>query len=387
MVRPTTMMTRTYVDDKPSTSTDRTPKGEHPAARGEHPAAEQLEVSADLVAILPGLQRSNVHALPRRLTSPDPKPCGAFLHKFQEHSTNAGDAGVTVRSYMTLTVLADVCLLANFPDHRVRSITYHELLVCLQHVAQQSGSLSAVAIAARPQQAACAVPPPADANDVHQHVFSIWEAMREVMDITRSWGHFKVDGDMFGAWKQPAAKTCSRIMLESLQPYEFRESCRAVFVIDTSTLKDPSVLMKLIRDEGLRWPNIQWVLGADRRSRSSRRGTGCVAGDARNHRGGEVTTSASVTTNQYQSDRRTSGQFERCAQRTQVHRPKIFTSRGLVYCLSECARCLAELQHLPRFGFVPDTGIYMFYGTNVLLRRKQWLLPRLHCWRHLREAL
>ena len=51
--------------------------------------------------------------------------------KIQEYSTKAGDAGVTVRSCMTLTVLADVYLMAIFSDHRGRSITGHELLVCL----------------------------------------------------------------------------------------------------------------------------------------------------------------------------------------------------------------------------------------------------------------
>ena len=60
-------MPHTYVDDKPSTNIDRTPR-DHPASRGEHPAAEQLEVSANLVAVLRELQRSNVHTHPPRLT-------------------------------------------------------------------------------------------------------------------------------------------------------------------------------------------------------------------------------------------------------------------------------------------------------------------------------
>ena len=230
MIRPTLMMTSAYIDDKPSTKIERTSREEHPAGR-EHPIAEQLEVSADLVAIYRGRQRSNVHAPPPRLTSPDPEPCGGFLHKFQQYSTKVGDAGVTIRFCMMLTVLADVRHMANFPDHRVRSITEHELLVCLQHVAQPSGSLSAVAITARLQQAARVVPTPADVTEVHQHVFNICKAMREVMDTTRSWGHFKVDGDMFGAWKSSAAKAYSRIMLESLQRYDFRDSCPALLYL------------------------------------------------------------------------------------------------------------------------------------------------------------
>ena len=106
-------MTRTYVGHSQAQTSkiDRTPRGEHPAARKEHPAAEKLEDSADLGAILRGLQRSNVHAFPPRLNSPDPEPFGEFLHIFQEYSTEAGDAGVTVRSCMTLTLLADICLL------------------------------------------------------------------------------------------------------------------------------------------------------------------------------------------------------------------------------------------------------------------------------------
>ena len=57
--------------------------------------------------------------------------------------------------------------------------------------------------------------------------------MREVMGKTRNWGHFKVDGDMLGAWTPSTAKTYGRIMLEALQPVAFRESCRALFVADT----------------------------------------------------------------------------------------------------------------------------------------------------------
>ena len=67
------MMTRTYTHETPSTNIDRTPRGEHPAARGEPHAPETLEVSADLVAVLRGLQRSNIQALPPRLTSPNPE--------------------------------------------------------------------------------------------------------------------------------------------------------------------------------------------------------------------------------------------------------------------------------------------------------------------------
>ena len=76
---------------------------------------------------------------------------------------------------------------------------------------------------------------------------------------------------MFGAWKPTAAKTYSRIMLEALEPVTFRESCRALFVVDTSIVKDPRVFMKLIRDQGLRWPDTQLVLDAvSQRGRSTR---------------------------------------------------------------------------------------------------------------------
>ena len=154
---------------------------------------------------------------------------------------------------MTLTVSAGVYLIAKLPDNNVQSITDHELLVCLQHVAPPSGRFinSAMAISARLRQATLAVRPPADANEVHQHVFNIWKAMREIMDKTRSWDHFKVGRDMFGAGKPSAAKAYSRIMLEMLQPVAFRETCQALFVVDTSTLEDPSAFIKLIRDQGL----------------------------------------------------------------------------------------------------------------------------------------
>lgn len=84
----------------------------------------------------------------------------------------------------------------------------------------------------------------------------------------------KVDGDMFDGWKPSSAKTYRRFMQEALQQVAFRDSCRALFVVDPSTLKDPSVFMKLIRDQGLRWPDTQLVLNAiSQRSRSTR---GCT---------------------------------------------------------------------------------------------------------------
>ena len=134
---------------------------------------------------------------------------------------------------------------------------------------------------------------------------------------------------MFGAWKPSAAKTFSRIMLEALQTVAYRESCRALFVVDTSTLKDPSTTMKPILDQGLRWPSVQWVHDADRRSRSGRTGTGCVAGDARNHHGAEVASFARVAKNHnyHRNDRRISGNFQRWDQCTQVYRPNRLTGR------------------------------------------------------------
>ena len=71
-----------------------------------------------------------------------------------------------MRSCMPLAALADDCLMAIFPDHRVQPITDHDLSVRLQHVAQPSGGPRAVATTARLQQAARAAPPPTDVNAV-----------------------------------------------------------------------------------------------------------------------------------------------------------------------------------------------------------------------------
>ena len=174
------------------------------------------------------------------------------------------------------------------------------------------------------------------------------------MDKMRGCGHFKVDGDMFGAWKPYAAKAYSRIMLEALQPVAFRENWRALFAVDTPIHKDPSALMDLIRDQGLRWPDTQWVLGADHRSRSGRRGTGYVAGDARNHCGGEVTSFARVATNQqyYQNNREIPGNFERRDQRTQVFRPKRFTGRDP----DVCSVCHSARDIRPKCSIFCDAG-------------------------------
>lgn len=194
---------------------------------------------------------------------------------------------------------------------------------------------------------------------------------------------------MFGACKPSAAKTYSRIMLESLQQYEFCESCRALFVVDTSTLKDAGAFMKLIRDRGLHWPDIRRVFDADRRSRSGRRGTACVAGEARNHRGGEAARPARVATNQHycQSDRGIAGKFERRDQHTQVCRPNRYTGRD------SGVRTVGVREMPGRSAVSPAIGVrarsrdVSFFGRSVLLRRKQWLLPCLRCWHHLRKTL
>lgn len=73
-------------------------------------------------------------------------------------------------------------------------------------MAQSSSSVSAVAITH-----SCNKLPelPANANDVHQHVFKFWKAMRGVLHNTRRWDHYKEDGNMFGVRKSRSAKTHS----------------------------------------------------------------------------------------------------------------------------------------------------------------------------------
>ena len=154
-------------------------------------------------------------------------------------------------------------------------------------------------VIARLQPTARVVPPLVGANQVHQHVFNMNKAMREVMDKTWSCGHVKVDGDMFGTWRPSMAKTDGRIRLEALQPVAFRECCPSLFGGNTSTPKDPSAVMKLTRAPAFRWTDMQWAREANRRPRSCRERMGCVAGNVRNHRGRDVAISASVTRKQY----------------------------------------------------------------------------------------
>ena len=54
-----------------------------------------------------------------------------------------------------------------------------------------------MATTARLQQAARAVPVAADPNEVHQHVFNLLSATREVLGTTMKWNREKVDDDMF----------------------------------------------------------------------------------------------------------------------------------------------------------------------------------------------
>ena len=87
--------------------------------------------------------------------------------------------------------------------------------------------------------------------------------------------------------------------------------------------------MKLSRDQGLRWPDIHWVLDADHRSRRGRSGAGSIADDAQIHRGGEVACSARVATIQCynQSHGGIPGNFVGCDQRTLVYRLNRLTGR------------------------------------------------------------
>ena len=112
---------------------------------------------------------------------------------------------------MPLPVLADVCLMTTFSHHHVRSIVGHELLVCLQHSCQPFATLSTMATTARLQQAARAVPVAADPNEVHQHVFNLLRATREVLDTTIKWNREKVDDDMFIEKRPYAAKSLAAL--------------------------------------------------------------------------------------------------------------------------------------------------------------------------------
>ena len=178
---------------------------------------------------------------------------------------------------------------------------------------------------------------------------------------------------MFGAWKPSAAKIYDRIMREALRPLAFRKSCRALFVVNVSTLKDPNAFLKLIRDQGLRWPGIQCVLDADRRSRSGREGMSCVAGDGRNHCGGEVASShalrrTNATINvieEYQEKSSDGANALRCLGLLDL------LAAILGSMLSEHRRYPVDVQYLRQFGPAPGSRISLFHGRNVLLRRKQ----------------
>lgn len=102
-----------------------------------------------------------------------------------------------------------------------------------------------------------------------------------------------MEGGMFGEYRSSAANTHRHIMLEASTSVAFRESCRALFVVDISTLKDPGDLVKLIRDRGLHRPDTQLVLDAVTQLGRSTRGR--THGDGHGHHGGhEISASQEI---------------------------------------------------------------------------------------------
>ena len=144
--------------------------------------------------------------------------------------------------------------------------------------------------------------------------------------------------------------------------------------------------MKLIRGQGLRWPDIQWMFDADRRFWSGRRETGCVA---------MLGTTVEVTLLNLQALRQASTTIQ------VIEEFQEMSSNG-----TNALRCIGLNRFTGRNSGVRTAEVREISGQNAacpairgpeitlfswrhlqLLRKKQRLLPRLGCWRHLRKAM
>ena len=174
----------------------------------------------------------------------------------------AVDGGINMRSCMTENTLASVCYLGDFPTPRVQSISDADLMECLRSVVRPYSCIREVAMYSRLQVAAASVPPPINANDVHGHALAMWDATRNAVTEVNGWSIFTDTGTICGTWIAASGKSFSKVYVDALRPYHFRESVRNEMMINDTPMEHPENLSRRVRHLAVKWPDVQRVVDA-----------------------------------------------------------------------------------------------------------------------------
>ena len=189
-----------------------------------------------------------------------------------------------MRSCMTENTLATVCYLGDFPTPRAQSIA--DLMECLPSVVPPYSNISEVAMYSRLHVAAASVPPPINENDVHRHALAMWEATRNAVTEANCWSLLTDTGTIYGTWIATSGKSFSKVYVDALRPYHFRESVRNEMMINDTSMEHPENLICRVRHLAVKWPDVQHVVDAtinDNYGRG-RGGRGRAGEDGHEHR-------------------------------------------------------------------------------------------------------
>ena len=134
--------------------------------------------------------------------------------------------------------------------------------------------------------AAASVPPPINENDVHRHALAMWEATRNAVTEANCWSLLTDTGTIYGTWIATSGKSFSKVYVDALRPYHFRESVRNEMMINDTSMEHPENLICRVRHLAVKWPDVQHVVDAtinDNYGRG-RGGRGRAGEDGHEHR-------------------------------------------------------------------------------------------------------
>ena len=112
----------------------------------------------------------------------------------------------------------------------------------------------------------------------------MWEATRNAVTGANRWS-FTDTGTIYGTWIAALGKPFSKVYVDALRPYHFRESVRNEMINDT-LMEHSGNISRRVRHLAVKWPDVQRVVDAavnDNYGRG-RGGRGRAGGDGHEHR-------------------------------------------------------------------------------------------------------
>ena len=201
---------------------------------------------------------------PPRLMESTPEACSEFIRLWGElqRGTTVVDEGKAMRTCMSENGFSTICHLSGFPTTRVPPISNAELLDCLRSEVRSRSSVSAVAMLHRLQVAAANVKTPLNAFEVYNHALSTWVETWNAITDANCWHVFKDNVNKWGNWKSAAGKSFSKVFIDALRPYQFRESVKRELIIDDTAVQNPETLSQHVVRLATKWPKIQRIVDA-----------------------------------------------------------------------------------------------------------------------------